>query len=803
MPRVLLSPAALVLPTPWGVVLHSHAGSFGVEDPNLGPVAERIVPLLDGTRSMREVEEAFPKELRPLASLFVSVLERRGLLESIAELEDGLPPRRWAPQDRFFRTWAADPDAAIRQLRQARILIVGLEPWGAVAAAEIAAAEIAAAGVGAIHVIDDGQVEPEDLLWVRTWDPRMVGRPRAEALAATLAETASWCRVTTASLHSENGDFVSLPRTSWDLVIASISPNDLVLHMKTARFAQEAGLTSIFASLVGLEAFVGPVVVPGKTACWNCFRLRLLANAEQPKAAHAVQEWARQRRFRSYQRAGLAPAAPLVGHLLALEALKLISGYAPSQLIGCVLIQDLLTLEGHRHAVMPMPRCAVCGGAKALGHDEEKPARLETAATPQDLNRALSDWVDARTGVIAQLCLRSREEAEPELPLCATAVMPLYTEGADLPRESDAVGGKGLTAAGALLCAAGEAFERYSAARVQLEDLVRCRLDRLEGDVLDPRRLVLYEQRQYEQPGFPFAPFDPQDHHWWTRGRWMDTGQAVWLPALLTYYVYPRTAQKPYCQVTSNGLAAGANLEDAALRGICELIERDAFMLTWLCMRRPVRLLADDALAADLHNMLDQLRSCGARIEFYLLDAGLSIPTVLCLGLGDGKRWPGVTAGTAAHMSPRVAAAKAALELGYSGPMQRRMMLQDQDSIPRRPDQVKTFRDHALFYIPAERAAACDFLRSPAEAAIALSSLPEPKETSLDRCAQVLASNGIRIAIADVTAPDVARSPFRVVRALGTYVQPLHCGFGLERLANLRLRALLKTDINTDLHPLY
>jgi ribosomal protein S12 methylthiotransferase accessory factor len=94
------------------------------------------------------------------------------------------------------------------------------------------------------------------------------------------------------------------------------------------------------------------------------------------------------------------------------------------------------------------------------------------------------------------------------------------------------------------------------------------------------------------------------------------------------------------------------------------------------------------------------------------------------------------------------------------------------------------------------------FFDPASEAPLSLTTLQEPAEVSLIACAKRLAAGGVRVALVDVTAPDVAQSPFRVVRALGIELQPIHCGFGLERLSNRRLRALLTGEVNPNPHPM-
>jgi ribosomal protein S12 methylthiotransferase accessory factor len=121
--------------------------------------------------------------------------------------------------------------------------------------------------------------------------------------------------------------------------------------------------------------------------------------------------------------------------------------------------------------------------------------------------------------------------------------------------------------------------------------------------------------------------------------------------------------------------------------------------------------------------------------------------------------------------------------------------------IPARPDEVRTLTDHALYYAPAERAQACEFLRRGDQIAIPLGDLAEPREISLDACLAGLKTAGIRVAVKDLTSPDVAASPFRVARALGPDIQPIDFGFELRRLGNPRLQARLAGPLNPHPHP--
>jgi ribosomal protein S12 methylthiotransferase accessory factor len=222
-------------------------------------------------------------------------------------------------------------------------------------------------------------------------------------------------------------------------------------------------------------------------------------------------------------------------------------------------------------------------------------------------------------------------------------------------------------------------------------------------------------------------------------------------------------------------------------------------MLTWLEERPGRRVIPDDWLEPGLREILAGIEGRGARVELYLLDGGAGIPVAICAAFGDGISWPGVTLGCGAGLGAREAVRKAILEQGQTGPYHARLAREGSTAIPRQPAEVRSFLQHALYYVPPGRARAFDFLRSSGREPCLFSTLAEPAEVSLEACLRRLSSAGFRVAAVDVTSPDAALLPLHVVRALAPRLQPLYCGFGMERLENPRLRA--RGTLNTRIHP--
>jgi bacteriocin biosynthesis cyclodehydratase domain-containing protein len=94
---------------------------------------------------------------------------------------------------------------------------------------------------------------------------------------------------------------------------------------------------------------IGPAVIPGQSACYRCFELRRLANLASPPAAEGDAA------------AAPGPLAACVGSLLALEAVRLVSGFAQPQSVGRILLLDFFAAEMASRRILRLPNCPDCG----------------------------------------------------------------------------------------------------------------------------------------------------------------------------------------------------------------------------------------------------------------------------------------------------------------------------------------------------------------------------------------------------------------------------------------------------------
>jgi ribosomal protein S12 methylthiotransferase accessory factor len=428
--------------------------------------------------------------------------------------------------------------------------------------------------------------------------------------------------------------------------------------------------------------------------------------------------------------------------------------------------------------------------------------------------RRLETLVSAHTGVVRSL----------HRYLAATDDAPLVSVACELADVRDLIGADvdaraiawAPTRPAATAAAIGEAAERYSASWLP-GGFALASAAELGREAVDPARFALFRRDQYESPGFPFEPFTRETRVRWTRGLTLPDGAPAWLPAQLVYLTgaAPSTGETPIGYTTSNGLACGPTLEEALASALLEVVERDAFMLTWHArLSRPLLALDGDA---QLERFLDRyVRPTGLRASAVDLSAFHGIPTVLALVRGERPHDVALSVGAAAAAVGRDACIKAFGE-AFACRAWARLLLASRSGRRFEPDfaDVADFEDHVHLYALHEYADRADFLDSSTERR-ALPDLPElPGETAAARVAAVadrLARARTSAYAVDVTAPDVREAGLHVVRVVVPELCQLdlfHHGrfLGGARLyeaawrLGLRDSPLAPDEVNPDPHP--
>ena len=376
------------------------------------------------------------------------------------------------------------------------------------------------------------------------------------------------------------------------------------------------------------------------------------------------------------------------------------------------------------------------------------------------------------------------------------------------------IGGAGLTRLEAASAAVGEALERYSATFVPYEELVVATARELGSEAVAPERFALFSDAQYATERFPFQPFTSETRVPWTRGYSVADGSPAWLPAELVFLGDPgdtETARIGYA--TSSGMACAESQEDALMRGLCELLERDAFMIVWANMLSLpwLDLASDPELEA-----LERCFFAPTGLSYIAIDLSAihRLPTVL--GIVRAPVWCPGALGVGAGTAPTV---KRAVWKALSEAFASRSAGPKLNALERCPVYgpagagVVSFEDHIAYYADHGRAEAASFLDASDERTPVSGVPPLPGATSAEwvkaLCERVEAAASTAYAV-DVTAPDVRELGLVVVKVVAPELCSLdvpHAGRFLggrrlyEAAAELGLRAGPASVLNPEPHP--
>ena len=414
---------------------------------------------------------------------------------------------------------------------------------------------------------------------------------------------------------------------------------------------------------------------------------------------------------------------------------------------------------------------------------------------PPALRRAVSPY----TGIVRTLeeCLSAA--ADPPVHRVAVAA------GRGLAQLAGS-GGAGMTRAEAAAAAVGEAIERYALSTVPLERIFVASASELGDEAVTPERFALFSERQHAQPGFPFAAFTRTARVPWVDGLVLPHGEHVWVPAELVFLSDLAVDGERIGYATSSGAACAATRDEALERGLCELLERDAFMITW-ANRLELPLL--DWRGDEKVDELDRALFAPTGLRYSAVDLSVfhRLPSVLgvvrapdgyagALGVGAGTAVSSVRAWWKALVeafAARSAGAKLALRGGG--------------------DVVGTFEDHIRRYAEprpesmfldasVRRSRIADVPRLPGAA---------PADRVTELCERVEAAGSNAYAV-DVTSTDIRALGLVVMKVVAPELCALDVVHGARFLGGRRLyeaawrlglrpEPLRESDVNPHPHP--
>lgn len=420
--------------------------------------------------------------------------------------------------------------------------------------------------------------------------------------------------------------------------------------------------------------------------------------------------------------------------------------------------------------------------------------------------------VDPYVGLIQSLNFYQCRPDEPQFVHCH-ATMP------DLSRVTGRFSNRGtgstaLTEKVALVKAVGESVERYSSDVNDHRDVIYAPYRKVKSQAVDPRRFVLFHPEQYREKHCPYTEITDDTVIPWAQGYSVTHGRPTLVPASLVHLGMGLEPEQWFETGPVSGYACANTFEEAILGGVCEVVERDSFMVFWY-NNLPVPAFDLSALESqEARQTLDRYHSAPVRLHCSNITTDIGIPAAVAVMTSRAPGWPAAVVSAAADLDPERAVVRALQELAANH-LFIRHHVESRSPMPQAPEQVMTMEDHGLFYCSPARLPALDVLLRPRSRVRPRDLQTQTSEDVLEDiryCVGRLAALDLEVIAVDLTAPDVGSLGFKVVKVLIPGAQPIDFGmswqhFGGRRIYDApvrmgyRTRPTLASELNRFPHP--
>jgi ribosomal protein S12 methylthiotransferase accessory factor len=572
----------------------------------------------------------------------------------------------------------------------------------------------------------------------------------------------------------------------------------------------------------------GPAHGSGSSGCLRCLKLWIANNrregqhwsAPKPPPPHALRRAAQ---------VVLSPAARAVAMAqfpMLAQSLAAKQGPGEAKTVRRFNPADL-TCVPHKFIPLPgCPSCSRCPEDTAEGAMVEFVPRLKAAPEASRTDNPLltpermrETFVDRQTGMIKHVF----HDLTSNLMPLAAAEMPIMGS-----KTVENGYGRTDTIEGSHLVAMLEVLERFAGHEPRGKRAsVRGSYAEISAEYGDrcphPAIYELHTADQYKRPTFALERFSEDLPIDWCWGFSTRRREPVLVPTQLVYYWLPDHRDRPvnrFVYDSSNGCAMGGSVEEAALHGLYEIVERDAYLTSWFARLPPRRI--DLSTLTDPRALALVARARAEGFDVHLFDMRLDIDVPAVWGMIVDPRTNAEVksyCASAAHGDWDRAVFSALVEITTSMGVYRRTMPSLRErayELLADPWKVAEMSDHVLLYSLAETLPRLDFLFEGEEISLSTcrTQCPSMRERDVTRELEIQLGKVLEVAkdvilvVQDFAA--MATVGVSCVKVLAPGLTPVTFGhqyrrFNMARLnhaARSRGRAVLRgrTAVNPDPH---
>ena len=386
--------------------------------------------------------------------------------------------------------------------------------------------------------------------------------------------------------------------------------------------------------------------------------------------------------------------------------------------------------------------------------------------------------VSDRLGIVAKVEFQHMRPDEPKV-FWAHASPPPFYQGSPTRLQYHGFG-MSVVSERAVIKAIGECIERYCAFPPDHRTLAFANHTTVSQTcrAVDPAKFALFSRAQYSDPALPFEDPECGRPMHWVKGVSLTCGDPVLVPASFVFVPYDAkiTSYPPeplFATSISTGLACGPTYCAAVYRGLLEVIERDAFMLSWRHERSMATLDTRQFCGALTKSLLRAVEEIQVSCVVKLATVDISVSVVLVTLTATTPRFPLFAMGAGADFDTEQALVLALEEalLCYSGLSR----VESPADVDERAELERGVNAVALHGLAHARDASLQALRRclVEPTPFAVNARTSRRKGTVGDLLQELKEKGFEAIAVDLTPMDIDEAGFKVVRVLVPGLQPL------------------------------
>jgi ribosomal protein S12 methylthiotransferase accessory factor len=370
-----------------------------------------------------------------------------------------------------------------------------------------------------------------------------------------------------------------------------------------------------------------------------------------------------------------------------------------------------------------------------------------------------------------------------------------------------------------------EGLERHAGMRPRrVATAVVDTYENLAAEALDPAECGVYTDEFYA--GNPYyVRYTPQLKIPWVWGYSLRDKRPLLVPENMTYYHVNRSLNK-FLQECSNGCAVGSCIEEAIFFGLLELIERDAFVISWYGKASLPEIDPESCASTATRIMVDRIALYGYDVRLFDTRIEFPVPVVTAVGVRRNGGPGTLCVGAGTNLDPESAVRAALGEIANTIPGFDVHSARETDELREMAgdfDLVTALDDHPRLFGLPEMARHADFLlagpapRKPMDDIYRDWNQRRPRGqellNDLQFCLDRVIAAGFDVIVVDQTSPEQMDAGVRGACVIVPGLIPVDFGWGRQRALHMpRLRSAFRragwrstdlddTELNRVPHP--